>query len=221
MQNTGLRTLASFEINLGRCSFSFRKKKKGPTQPTQHQRQEVAPNKAVRKDMTLVYKKRKKGGQQNATQERVRAKCNCQARMHELVNNCTRCGRIVCAQEGPGECFHCGHVVVPMGKVAPPVVYAKPSAGSAATATDTRVQKGLEQAQKHLDKLLEYEANSVKRTTVYGALRLHCTLQMFLTLVCRWPKWLLWYEHLVVTRRKEISEGERRTTRQRKRGPKE
>jgi hypothetical protein len=36
-----------------------------------------------------------------------RHKCNCQATKHDLINNCLKCGRIVCAQEGSGPCFFC------------------------------------------------------------------------------------------------------------------
>lgn len=37
--------------------------------------------------------------------------CNCQATKHELINNCTKCGRIVCEQEGSGPCFFCDNMV--------------------------------------------------------------------------------------------------------------
>lgn len=37
--------------------------------------------------------------------------CECQAAKHKLVNNCTRCGRVVCEQEGSGPCLFCGHLV--------------------------------------------------------------------------------------------------------------
>ena len=32
------------------------------------------------------------------------------------MNNCTTCGRIVCALEGPGPCFFCGNSVMPIRK---------------------------------------------------------------------------------------------------------
>lgn len=38
--------------------------------------------------------------------------CECQAIEHELVNNCTNCGRIVCAQEGSGPCLYCDTMVL-------------------------------------------------------------------------------------------------------------
>uniref|UniRef100_A0A0N5ALP6 Zf-C2HC5 domain-containing protein n=1 Tax=Syphacia muris TaxID=451379 RepID=A0A0N5ALP6_9BILA len=37
--------------------------------------------------------------------------CDCQARVHELIRNCSNCGRIVCEQEGSGPCLFCGHLV--------------------------------------------------------------------------------------------------------------
>lgn len=37
--------------------------------------------------------------------------CECQASRHALVNNCLRCGRIVCRQEGSGPCFTCDSLV--------------------------------------------------------------------------------------------------------------
>ncbi|OQR68068.1 activating signal cointegrator 1-like [Tropilaelaps mercedesae] len=42
---------------------------------------------------------------------RGRHPCNCLASRHQLVNNCTSCGRIVCAQEGSGACFTCSELV--------------------------------------------------------------------------------------------------------------
>ncbi|KAB0805283.1 hypothetical protein PPYR_02253 [Photinus pyralis] len=40
-----------------------------------------------------------------------RQPCNCEARDHPLINNCLKCGRIVCAQEGSGPCFFCDTLV--------------------------------------------------------------------------------------------------------------
>ncbi|KJH45848.1 hypothetical protein DICVIV_08109 [Dictyocaulus viviparus] len=40
--------------------------------------------------------------------------CNCQARIHALVRNCSGCGKIVCIQEGSGPCFFCGTFVCTM-----------------------------------------------------------------------------------------------------------
>ena len=40
-----------------------------------------------------------------------RNRCDCQAQKHDLINNCTKCGRIVCKQEGSGPCLFCNHLV--------------------------------------------------------------------------------------------------------------
>jgi hypothetical protein len=42
-----------------------------------------------------------------------RIKCSCHGSRHLLLNNCLKCGRIVCAQEGAGPCLFCGNVVRP------------------------------------------------------------------------------------------------------------
>jgi hypothetical protein len=34
-------------------------------------------------------------------------RCECQASKHSLVRNCLECGRVICAQEGPGPCLFC------------------------------------------------------------------------------------------------------------------
>lgn len=37
--------------------------------------------------------------------------CQCEATKHNLINNCRKCGRIVCEQEGSGPCFFCDEMV--------------------------------------------------------------------------------------------------------------
>lgn len=37
--------------------------------------------------------------------------CQCMCTRHNLIHNCTSCGRIVCEQEGSGPCFTCGEFV--------------------------------------------------------------------------------------------------------------
>ena len=36
----------------------------------------------------------------NSVQIEGRRSCNCQATKHDLINNCTACGKVVCKQEG-------------------------------------------------------------------------------------------------------------------------
>lgn len=121
----------------------------------------------------LVYKKTKKKKTSSAEEEssnaskRERIKCGCQARLHQLVNNCVRCGRIVCVREGPGPCFHCGHEVRAI--LGGDLAAASDMAAVAALERGANQQEiqGLQRAQEHLGKLLEYDQNAVRRTTVY------------------------------------------------------
>lgn len=41
-----------------------------------------------------------------------RIPCGCEAQTHPLLANCLDCGRLICNNEGPGECFHCGTLIL-------------------------------------------------------------------------------------------------------------
>jgi hypothetical protein len=41
-----------------------------------------------------------------------RKSCDCEAQIHDLLENCLNCGRLTCVSEGPGKCFFCGNLVV-------------------------------------------------------------------------------------------------------------
>ena len=41
--------------------------------------------------------------------------CECEARRHRLINNCLKCGRVVCDQEGSGPRRHLGAQHGPFG----------------------------------------------------------------------------------------------------------
>lgn len=41
-----------------------------------------------------------------------RRSCDCEAQIHELLENCLSCGRLTCTSEGPGKCFSCGNIVL-------------------------------------------------------------------------------------------------------------
>ena len=63
-------------------------------------------------------KSRKRGGVGGAgasTKPRVRRECECQATRHPLWGNCTVCGRVICEEEGEGECHFCGSMVTKTG----------------------------------------------------------------------------------------------------------
>ncbi|XP_013108761.2 activating signal cointegrator 1 [Stomoxys calcitrans] len=92
--------------------------------------------------------------------------CDCQAAQHKLVNNCLSCGRIVCEQEGSGPCLFCGNIVCTNEEQ-----HVLKSAGKKGeTLMKTLKEKGggesLKKALEQRDRLLEYDRNSEKRTTV-------------------------------------------------------
>lgn len=41
-----------------------------------------------------------------------RRSCDCEAQLHDLLENCLNCGRLSCVEEGPGKCFTCGNIVL-------------------------------------------------------------------------------------------------------------
>lgn len=89
--------------------------------------------------------------------------CECQAQKHELINNCIKCGRIVCKQEGSGPCLFCGHLVCTKDEQE---VLNRGSKKSdqlmkKLLATDSKTK-----AEQHKNILLEYDRTSEKRTQV-------------------------------------------------------
>lgn len=41
-----------------------------------------------------------------------RRSCDCEAQVHDLLENCLNCGRLTCTAEGSGKCFSCGSIVL-------------------------------------------------------------------------------------------------------------
>lgn len=95
-----------------------------------------------------------------------RHKCNCEARKHRLVNNCSNCGRIVCYQEGSGPCFFCGTLVCSRDQQAILSSNTKQADDLYNKLMDQKPNKGLEESVKQRDILLEYDRNSARRTKV-------------------------------------------------------
>ena len=106
-----------------------------------------------------------------------RNRCDCQAQKHDLINNCTKCGRIVCKQEGSGPCLFCNHLVCTreeqevlnrgskksdqlMKKLMGNGNKNESSASVAVPATSKSKAENLK------NKLLEYDRTSEKRTKV-------------------------------------------------------
>ncbi|KAI6225113.1 Zf-C2HC5 domain-containing protein [Aphelenchoides fujianensis] len=103
-----------------------------------------------------------------------RHRCECQARIHALVRNCTSCGRIVCEQEGSGPCIFCGEFVCTREEAE--IIRNDPKKGAelhrqllkaSGYATDMSRRKQEEEAQKYRDQLLRADRESVARTKVF------------------------------------------------------
>ena len=84
---------------------------------------------------------------------------------HPLVNNCLACGRIVCAQEGSSPCLFCASLVVTReeqlvldNKTKKSEMLYKELAGD----SRSRYQTALD----NKERLLDYDANSAKRTQI-------------------------------------------------------
>lgn len=93
-----------------------------------------------------------------------RNKCECQAQKHDLINNCIKCGRIVCSQEGSGPCLFCGQLVCTREE--------KEVLNRGSRKSEQLMKKLMttsnaqEKAEFHKNTLLEYDRTSEKRTQV-------------------------------------------------------
>ncbi|XP_055628565.1 activating signal cointegrator 1 [Toxorhynchites rutilus septentrionalis] len=105
-------------------------------------------------------------GQTNVVLFKGRHLCDCQATKHKLVNNCLQCGRIVCAQEGSGPCLFCGSLVCTEEEQRTIDSSSRKGDNLKRTLMDLNRPKGWEEAVATRNRLLEYDRNSEKRTTV-------------------------------------------------------
>ncbi|KAL7032146.1 hypothetical protein ACKWTF_007234 [Chironomus riparius] len=140
--------------------------------PSNHTKQMVTTNQKSENDEVRTGAKKKtkyynfygKDGKLNDTvMLKGRVKCDCQASKHKLINNCLYCGRIVCEQEGSGNCLCCGNLVCTEEELK--VINSQTKKGDQLKKSLMNT-KGLESAIAQRDKLLEYDKNSEKRTTV-------------------------------------------------------
>ncbi|XP_068241758.1 activating signal cointegrator 1 [Palaemon carinicauda] len=109
-----------------------------------------------------------------------RHKCDCQASKHNLINNCLKCGRVVCEQEGSGPCSFCGNMVttneeeglLEQNNRKSEALQKRLFSEKNAIVKDSHFvlgkdQEGLQKAIEHKNKLLEFDRTSEKRTKVY------------------------------------------------------
>lgn len=92
--------------------------------------------------------------------------CNCQASKHNLVNNCIKCGRIVCEQEGSGPCLYCGNLVCTEDEYRVIESASKKGENLKKSLLQQERPKGWDEALAMRNRLLEYDRTSEKRTTV-------------------------------------------------------
>lgn len=69
-----------------------------------------------------VYRGKKKSEQdeerlalselQSILNAKNRRSCDCEAQVHDLLENCLNCGRLTCTAEGPGKCLSCGSLIL-------------------------------------------------------------------------------------------------------------
>lgn len=95
-----------------------------------------------------------------------RVKCDCQASKHDLVNNCLHCGRIVCRQEGSGPCMFCGNLVCSEEEQRMINSQSKKGEHLKKSLMEQKKTKGLDEAISQRDRLIRYDRESEKRTTV-------------------------------------------------------
>lgn len=128
------------------------------------------------------------GGQDDVAARR----CNCVATRHPLQSaapNCLRCGKVICLKEGLGPCTFCGAPLLSSGEVQAMIRQLKDERGREKQAANreahkradvasaprpfTKPRTGLEavdeaeaRAREHRDKLLNFQAQNARRTTV-------------------------------------------------------
>lgn len=126
-----------------------------------------------------------------------RHQCLCEASKHSLISNCLACGRIVCEQEGTGECFTCGTFIfnkkereelldgneatrerikqmIDAGMKLDPFLSQQAKSDklslkqiAASFGSGSSSNTNLDRAVEHKNKLLEYDASGVARSKVY------------------------------------------------------
>jgi activating signal cointegrator 1 len=129
--------------------------------PDENQKQE----KTGAKRKTKYYNMYGKDGQINdVVMLKGRNRCDCQASKHKLINNCLKCGRIVCEQEGSGPCMHCGNLVCTEEEHRQ--INSQTKKGDNLKKSLMGSSKDLKDALAFRDRLLEYDRQSERRTTV-------------------------------------------------------
>ncbi|KAJ4448144.1 hypothetical protein ANN_10157 [Periplaneta americana] len=133
------------------------KKKKSKGQP-----EDVAPKENVKefqgkKKSKFVNIYSSDGQARDVILLKGRHRCDCQASKHKLVNNCLKCGRIVCEQEGSGPCLFCDNLVCSREEQQLLVSGSKQAEQLYQKLVDQKKPEGLESAIQQRNRLLEYD----------------------------------------------------------------
>jgi len=121
-------------------------------------------NLLIRKEKAILMAEKSKAMQEEAKRKHLQKKkqkmeeCKtkkrdmwyCQALIHELVSNCTGCGRIVCEEEGEGDCLFWGAYVE----------------SHMLPFEDEKVDPALKNAISMRDKLIEYDSNELMHQSI-------------------------------------------------------
>lgn len=122
-------------------------------------------------------------------QDDTRRKCNCIATRHPLLAaapNCLNCGKVICVKEGLGPCTFCGTPLISSSDLQSMIRSLRDERGKEKMNLDNQSHRRAEISQKpapfstskvnstaegkaleHRDKLLNFQANNAKRTTVH------------------------------------------------------
>lgn len=95
-----------------------------------------------------------------------RHRCECQATKHKFINNCLKCGRIICEQEGSGPCLFCGSIVCTEEENNLISSGTQKGNNFKKTLQERERPEGWEEALIQRNKLLEFDKASEKRTRV-------------------------------------------------------
>ncbi|KAH0547050.1 activating signal cointegrator 1 [Cotesia glomerata] len=148
-------------------NFSQKINEKKKNKSKEKEKEENPPEKPGKKKSKFVNIFSDDGKDKFTVMLKNRHKCDCEAKNHSLVNNCLNCGRIVCAQEGPGPCFFCNELVCTPDQQAILAMQTKQSDNLYNKLMEQKVSKDqMQAALLQRDKLVEFDRNSVKRTQV-------------------------------------------------------
>lgn len=121
---------------------------------------------AIKKRPKFVNLYSQEGQNKDTVLLKGRHVCQCQASKHKLVNNCVKCGRIVCEQEGPGPCFFCGNLVCSPEAMKVLQRNSRQSESLLKKLLSQGKPTDLDAAMAQRNRLIEYDRTSERRTKV-------------------------------------------------------